>query len=205
MEQNQVTKEISKGAITVDRVYVADYQKEGSETAELRQEVTIRSKYPSVQTETDMQNGLFSNSAFGYEPKVFESVEKRVAWIPVPKGTTIQQVEALLATKPAACIYKVLSNEPILDKNQQYAIDAGLKTKDDFANAQVARYPENHEKAGEVILDKNEKVQYRRTFFWNVAHEDMDLRTADATQYLSEEIALELKGASILENQNIAG
>ena len=203
---NSVRQEVSKAAITLDKIYSADYQKEGTLTAQIRQVVTTKSFYPSKKVASDLQANIFGLGDFGFEEQEYSSTETRVAWIPVPTNAKKDEVEAKLkaATEKGACIYKVLSNHPILDENQKYAISQGLTTLHTFANSQVVRYPENHEKAGQIILDNHGKVQYRRTFFWNTPMEDQDARSLDsADAYLSPEIAAELEGASVMVGQTL--
>lgn len=203
MTSTQSTKrvEVVKGGITIDKdPYVNDYQKPKSKTAQLRQVVTTSSFYPSKKTSSDLSGNLFSNKDFGYEEQQFDSVETRMAWILVPENATKEQIIKLLdaAMEKGAVIYKVISNAPILDENQKYAVTAGIRTKDQFAATQVVRYPENEKTiadgtAGKLILD-NGKVIYRKTFFWPTAHADVDLRGhEDHKPYMSPEIEDEFK------------
>src|SRR5690349_20602069 len=94
-------------------------------------------------------------------------------------------------------IYRVLSNAPILTEDQKYAVAMGLRTKDQFANSQAIRYPESHEDAGQLVLDRAGKVQYRRTFFWPTAMADIDQRGGEV--YLSAELEAELNGAHVMQ------
>jgi len=201
----QIRHELSKSVITLTRMYVAEFQKEGSITAELRQEVTTKSFYPSKRIDSNLQDNMFGTEEFGYDEQEFTSVETRMAWIIIPIGTPEAEVAKRIAAANAngASIYRVLSNEPILDDNQKYSIVQGLRTKDQFANSQVVRYPENHAtKPNELILDKAGNPQYRRTFFWKTAKADMDLRDASKV-YMSPEIAAELEGASAVQGQTL--
>ena len=66
-----------------------------------------------------------------------------------------------------------------------------------FANSQAVRFGEKHEKAGQLALDANGKIQYRSVFFSSAGEEDRDLRTeALADMFLSPELEAELTGAS---------
>ena len=188
-----------KSAITLDRIYVAEFQKSGTITAQIRQVITTISEYPGKQTETDMQQNIFSNSEFGFTGQVYTNTENRVAWLLVPVGTTEEMVNKKLvaANEAGACIYRVLSNQPILDAHQKYAVSVGLNgaTLDTFAVPQVLRFPKTHAKEGQISLDANNKVQYRRTFFWTSPKADIDLRSTDpADVYVSPEIKVELAG-----------
>lgn len=206
---NGVRVEISKSAIVLDEIKKGENQKAGTLTAQLRQKITTKSTYPSKKVDNNLQDSLFSIEAFGFEGKDFTSEENRVAWIPVPEVATKDQVQAMLdkANANGACIYKVLSNAPILTDDQKYAIQAQLRTMDDFANAQVVRYPENTQVNGvdvsnQLVLDKAGNVQYRRTFFSATSKEDIDQRDANNI-FMSMEIAAELEGASVLAGQKL--
>jgi len=196
----------TKGELEFSRIFINGFQKPGTKTLEVKQVVTTESFYPSKKTTSNMQEGLFDNSEFGFGEQRFVSPETRVAWILIPVATTEEQaMERLNAAKAkGACIYRVLSNEPIIDENQKYAIGQGLKSYDDFANSQVSKYPENDEqgRGGQLILDRAGKVQYRRTFFWNTPRADEDLR-GNGKEYMSPEIEALLLGASVMEGQII--
>ena len=206
-----IPKSITYSDITVDKVEAGQYQKDGTLTAQIRQTVTTISSYPSKQVTSDKQDGLFDTADFGFGTKDFPNVETRVAWIPVPVGTTIEQVQAKLVTAntQGATIYRAMSNQPILDNNQKNAVKIGLGgvTLDTFANRQVVRFPAEHLQEGQICLDANNKVQYRRTFFCNKPLEDQDFRSTDpADVYMSSEIAFELSGqtpASVQSNFNV--
>lgn len=207
---NGILKQTTKGAIKCSRVYDnGEFQKEGTLTAEIKQEVKTVSSYPSKRVDSNLQSNVFGADDFGFAPKNFESTETRVAWIPVPTGTTPDAVQAKLdaALKGGACIYRVLSSAPILDKNQEYAIAQGLRTLDQYANSQAVRVPKNDDTvangtAGKLILDAKGQVQYRKTFFWASAQEDHDVRD-QVVPYVSPELKAEMQGASILEGQTI--
>lgn len=195
---NGVRHVTTKGAISFSRLYAAEFQKEGTLTAEIRQTIVTDSYYPSKRTESSMQNGLFNADEFGFDSQHFQNVENRVAWILVPASVTEEAVKARIdvAAKAGACIYRVMSNEPILDENQQYAIGIGLRTKDDFANSQVVRYPKDHEQANQLVMTASGQVQYRRTFFWATPKDDVDMRDASKEAYTSPLILAEMGGVS---------
>lgn len=198
--------ETSKSAITLDKIYKSDYQKPGTLTAQLRQVMTTKSYYPSKQVTSDLGANLFEAGDFGFEEKDFTSVENRIAWIDVPETYTEEQVKSKLleANQKGACLYKILSNKPIVTNHQQYSISVGNKTMDDFANTQVVRYSEGSDKAGQIILDENNKPQYRKIFLWNTPMHDQDIRNSDPNDvYMSAEIKAELEGASVMQGQTI--
>lgn len=204
----RIRKEVSTTGLSVSRVYNSDYQKEGTQTAELRQTVTTKSYYPSKSVSNNMQDNIFGASEFGFEEQEYVNNENRVAWIDVPMNTTPEQVLEKLKSFPNANLFRVLSNEPILTDNQVYAIKEGLTTKDVFANRQVVRFPEGAKDdagadiGGQIALDPNGKPQYRSIFFSNTGKADMDKRTDDEHYYASQEIADEL---SIVENNVMSG
>lgn len=208
VSKTAIRTQVTKGPITVDDIHVSDFQKDGTESAQLRQVINVKSFYPSKRVDNNMQDNMFSLDEFGFEETEFESIENRVAFTDVPKGTTVETVLARIAANPTACLYKVLSNEPIITDNQEFAIQQGLRTKDEFANTQVVRYPEgtvkdNIDVSGQIVLDKNGNVQYRRVFFSMKAKEDIDNRSTTVKGYVSPEIEMELKGASVIEGQKI--
>lgn len=192
-----VRKETSKGALEVSRVHSTQWQKEGTLTAEIKQTVTTKSYYPSKSVSNNLKDNPFSTSEFGFSESEYSSEERRVAWVEAPIGSTVESMEARLATFPEATIYKILANHPILSDNQEYAIEAGLTSKEVIADNQVVRYGEGHPQAGQLILDKVGKPQYKQTFFKRTAKEDEDLRTEDpADFYSTSEVRVELAGVT---------
>lgn len=199
MATNAIKTEIFKSPIEVAEIRVSDFQKTGTKTAVLKQIVNIKSVYPTKSVSSDLQDNIFGMQDFGFEEQEFESKRTNVAFIPVPENATVESVTAQLKKFPGACLYRILSNEPILTDKQRYAISQGLKTLDDFANSQVVRYGEGSENAGELLLDSNGKVQYKAVFFSTKPKDDIDLRTADDTMYLTPELEMEYN-ESILAN-----
>jgi hypothetical protein len=207
VKNGDITKVISFSPIELDDLMISENQKEGTITAQLRQKVTTVSFYPAKKVTSDKQGGLFNVKDFGFEEQTYTSVENRVAWVPVPAAATKEQVIAAIGGKPDSVIYRILSNEPILTKDQQYGIGTGLRTLDFYANQQAVRFPENAETiadgtAGKLTLDNN-KVQYRRTFYWEENMEDVDLR-GSGKEYISPELQAELAGSADLANQSIS-
>jgi hypothetical protein len=193
-ENQGVRKSVTKSPLEVTRVHATAYQKEGTLTAEIKQTVTTKSFYPSKSVSNNMQDNPFANADFGFEEKEYSADEKRVAWVDVPVGSTVESVVAKLAALPTATIRKVLANRPIITDSQQYAISAGLTSMDAIADKQVVRYPEGSPQAGQLIL-KDGKPQYKATYFKNAAIEDQDLRTSDpADFYATPTMKVELAG-----------
>lgn len=198
-----VTRIESKGKITLDNIKPSLFKK-GTLTAQIRQIFTTLSKYPSMKVESDMQDSLFPISDFGAATRDYDSTEQRVAWIFVPMNITEEamKVKLEIANENGATIYKVLSNAPKLDSNQQAGVNAGLTTFDTIANKQAVRYPVGHAQENQLIKDKAGNVQYRRTFYSNSPKADIDLRDG-VDIYLTPEIEAEVHGAGVLEGQKM--
>lgn len=194
---SEVRKEISASPIAVSRVYEAQFQKEGTMTAELKQIVTTKSYYPTKSVVSNLQDNPFQKEEFSFpESEPFVNDETRVAWVDVPAGTTVEAVVERLAQNPEACIYKILGNKPTISDNQQRAIASKMTTIEIIANKQVIRYPKDHDNEGSLILDSVGKPQYRSVYFSMTAKPDIDLRTEDpADFYATAEIKAELEGS----------
>lgn len=205
----RVTSTTKYGPITVDKVFTGNFQKAGTLSAQIRQEVTTTSLYPSKQGTKASDDALFSNADFGFTEMPYSSTEKRVHWLNIPLGKTVADVEAELAAHPKARLVKTLSNRPIINSDQQYAINTGSATLDTFADTQVVRYPEGTvqqgvDVSGQIVLDKNGKVQYRAISFSTTDKPDVDLRDDNPeNEYMSAAIKAELLGASVVEGQTI--
>ena len=197
-----VTKNTTRSEITLDKLAPSVFKKDIL-SAQIRQVVKTITSYPSQKIESDMQNSLYAAADFNIEGREIESTENRVAFIFVPLGITEADLKAKLAvaSKNGGCIYRVLSNAPILDNNQKAGIEAGLTTKDVIGNAQVVRYPIGHANEGQLITDAAGNPQYRKTYFWNTAIADVDKRGEEV--YYTPEIKAELMGASVLEGQTV--
>lgn len=192
--ESRIRKVSTENPISVSRVWDGNYKKDGQQQAELRQEVITKSFYPSKKISNNMQDNIFGAGDFGatHQEHEFENKETRVAFLPVPEGMTPEQVTAKIAANSSARLYKVLSNRPILTEDQTYAINAGLRTEEEFANSQVVRYPDNEQTqrdgtAGKIVLDPAGKPQYRSIFFTNSGAEDKDLRTPESTDFFASE------------------
>lgn len=205
--QSKIRKEVSVSNISVSRVYQTEFDKEGTITAELKQTVTTKSYYPTKSVSNSLQDNIFDASDFGFQEQEFESKDTRVAWIAVPIGSTPESVSKQLESFSKANIYKVLSNHPILSEEDKFAIeDPTLEvTKELIAEKQAVRYSKDHEKAGQLVLDINGKIQYRRTAFSKSGHEDIDKRTVNPSDcYLTDVLKAELNGeVHIVEGQSI--
>lgn len=195
---NATTTEISKSPITVDKVGVAERQKEGFLTAQIRQTVTTKALYPKKKVSSNMRDSLYSDEELGIKSEPYISIENRVDFIQVGLNATVESVQKSLdeAYKKGACIYKVLSSEPTIDDNQESSVTRGLTTKDQHANKYVVRKPAKDGVKGDIILN-NGLPFYRRTFYSNTPKADQDLRDPSKS-YISPEIAMELQGAAAM-------
>lgn len=191
----------------LDRIEDSQYQKKGTTTAILKQEVVTTSYYQGVKTHSSLSDNIFSNEDFGEitDEQPYDSTSTRVAFVLVPKGTTEAQFKAQLAKVVAekgadnVKIYRILSSRPIKSAEQSTAIKNGLTTEDAIANSQAVRYPEGatdkdgNDISGQLALDINGKVQFRATFLTTSGEEDKDYRTEDLNDtYLTPELEEEL-------------
>lgn len=209
-QSNQVVTQVVYGPITVDKVDKGQFTKAGFMQATLRQVVTRYDSYPTARVGNSLSDSLFAESEFSaIERKDFENKETRIAWMDVPEGTTVKDVEERLKLAKTARLYKILSNAPILTKEQLSSIERGQKTMDDFAKTQVVRYSPGTMKngvdvSGQVIPDPNGNVQYKVNHFSSVGADDIDSRTTNKeAHYVSPEIKAELVGASVIAGQTV--
>lgn len=159
------------GQITVDNVTQGLKADKGVWQAQLRQVVTTN--YPSVRvTNSNQLGGLFDPGAFNIENQSYTST--RIAWVPVPENTTMEQVQAALAAKPNARLYTIMSHnlEDVLTDEQKAAVSAGLTTMDTLREKHVVK-----DREGNVV----QPVQYKSVNFSETAVEDVDLRPATAS------------------------
>jgi len=207
MEDTNIRKEESRKPVTVEEIQVSKFQKEGTKTAMIRQEVTVKSFYPSQVHSSDMQQNFVAKDQFDDTEQEFEAIQNRTAFVEVPEAFTVEEAQALIPEN--ACLYRVLSNAPILTENHKNAIERGLTDLDTIGNSQVARYGEGDEKEGQIIPDDKGRVQYRKVFYWNSEKADEDRRGMEAhpehiTAEIAEELALQVSADTdgvVLDNQ----
>lgn len=193
------TKTFSK--LEVSKVYTSDFQKEGTQSAELRQIVTTVSKYPSKRVSNNLQDNIFGTESFGFPIDEYQNESTRVAFIDVPLDVTLEDVEKQLAKFEKAMIYQIISNHPILSDSQEYAIKEGLITLDKIANSQAMRYPASSPSAGQVILDDLARPIYRGTFFSTTKVTDIDRRSSvESDFYISPELKAEIVNTSVAQD-----
>lgn len=209
---SQITKTTTREAVVVDNLTPGKFQKKNTITAMLRQKVKVVSHYPSAIHSNDLQDNIFSADQFDDTVKNFVNTDNRVAFIDVPVSKSIEQVAASIPE--TACLYKILSNAPILTNNHKNAIDRGITTLDAIADSQIVRYGEKDSKgqpepkAGQIIPDSNGRVQYKKVFFSNTLKEDIDRRgLAEYPEYVSEAVKAELgvdaDGVLMLEDEQV--
>lgn len=193
--------------IMLDLIKVSDFQKAGTKTAQLRQNVTTTSFYASKQANDSLTESFYKNDDFGYAEQPFTSVQNRVVFMNIPVSETEEGLQLKLAAAPQARIYRILSNHPILTSQQENAISRGLKTKAEFANKQVRKFPEGAivngvDVSGQLILDEG-KVQYAVLKFNATGKADENYKTSDpADMYLTPEIETMLTGELVSEDND---
>lgn len=163
--QNSIRNSYSK--ITVDSVGPSLNVKKHQ--AQIRQ--TVTALYPGARANNSLSDKLFEPENFG----LGESYDEvRVTWIPVPIGTTIEEVQAKLAKHPNARLVRTLSLNPILSEEQIQAMEQGVsdKTMEDYKAKFIV------DPSGAAVLYKGHK-QYRHIAFRTEAVADVDLRESD--------------------------
>jgi hypothetical protein len=204
MNSNEVSKSTVVSEITIDRVYVSDFQKQGTKTLQLRQIVQTTSSYPSKKVGNEFSDNLFATKDYGFKENTFVNKQNRVFFmsIPVnaPKEAIIAKVKSANASK--AVLYRKIANKPILTSGQEYSISQGQKTMEDYAGSQVVRHPETKE----VVLDESGNPQYRIICFSETPKADEDFR-GQGDVYLMEgmkgEVVAENTNWSLSENDNL--
>lgn len=106
-------------------------------------------------------------------------VETRIAFVTIPEDMSITLLRRYIRNNcKDGCIYRILSNHPILNPGQEYTIKEGFKSLNLFASNQLVKYPD-----GRIVLDMQGKHQYRVTKYSTILKEDEDLRTIDNESY----------------------
>lgn len=158
--------------------------------AQIRMQVITT--YPEAKAGNSLNDSIFDSKEFGFgDGQNF--TENRVGWIDVPKGTSIEEVQATLEKYPKARIYRVMSLEPILTDEQRSAMATGISEDAEGNTIDMAYYEKTQmvkisAESGEVILYKN-LPQYRVTAFSINGKADIDLRSKQY-QDLNEEFVL---------------
>lgn len=187
---SSIRKVSVKNPLTVLRVYKSEYQKKNTLTAELSQNVTTTSYYPSTSVSNSLSDNIFDTKDFGFAETEYKNEEKRIAWIDVPENSTVESVTVTLAKFPKAELYKILSNKPVLTEQEKYAINDPLlvnATIEVFASRQAVRTSDLK------LALTNGKIQYRRIAFSKEGMSDKDERTSDVNDYfVTAELAAEI-------------
>jgi len=208
--KEQVVREITtrRTPLMFSRIFINAFQKPGTKTLEVKQQIFTTATYTGIRVENSLNDSLFGAEEFGKatEPRKYDSVETRVAWILVPANMPEAKVmEAFKAVEEVGVIFKILSNSPTFDENQLDAIDRKLKTYDELADRQAVRYGANdtNGNALKLILDKKGNAQYKRTGFSKTERADEDLRYGKSEVYQTPKIKAEMEGASALLGQSV--
>ena len=200
--ESQVKITIERQPVVVSRLYKTEYNRDDAQTVELKQCVLKKTEYHDNTLSSDLSDNLYSHKDFRNESSnVFVSPpETRVTWLNIPEEVTLEEFEERLNKAEGACIYKILSNSPILTQAQQYAVNNPNSPLDieHYCKAQVVRYPATSERAGEIVLDPNGRVQYRATFFSATHKDDVDERSYDVEGIVPEFLLAELEQNAVL-------
>lgn len=176
---NGVTKTVRRSMLLAEKFSDnKEYNKKGAQSVQLRQVVHTHVVYPATRYENNLQDNIFSAADFKSYGKEFTYKEERVAFIDVPEGLTLEQVQAKITQaekENGACIYKITSSKPIVTEGQEYQMKqpGATKTMADYANSQVVQ-----DGNGNLII-RGDKVVFRRTFFWSTKKDDVNLITED--------------------------
>lgn len=178
-EKSGIVREFGK--ITVDSVEEHKF-KADMDSAQIRQIVTTT--YPSGRIANSKSDSLFDVDDFDMEEGASFS-STRVAWLNVPKGTTVAEVKAKLRAMPDARIRREIANdvELVLTEEQLNAVS------NEEIDYSLEKAEESHricDKDGDAI----EPAQYSQNFFSIKGEVDGDYRTetgSTATQKVEDD------------------
>ena len=209
-QQNDVVKEVTvtRGPLLFSRIFINSFQKKGTKSLEVKQQLHTKAVYTGIKVSNDFNDCMCEVEEFegATEPRVYNSTETRVAWILFPVNMPDEKImERFKQYEHTGCIFKILSNNAILDEDQLQAIDRGLKTYDEMADRQAVRYGANdpNGNALKLILDKEKNAQYKRTGFSKTYRPDVDLRFGKSEVYQTPRIKAEMEGAGALLGQTV--
>lgn len=160
--------------ITVDEVKAHQY-KPDLDQAQLRQVVVTDYTSTIGNSNSDL---LFQENDFNLEvSQSFEST--RVTWIPVPKGTTKEQVQSLLNSKRDARIYRIISHNVMdcLSEEQKMGMELDYSTLEDYKTKLEIK-----DRHGNPI---DGPTQYSQNFFSVSGKEDIDLRDKEVVREMT--------------------
>ena len=154
--------------------------------------MSVNATYPEAGVGNSLNDSVFAIKDFGFgDGDTFE--EKRVAWIDVPVGLTVEQVQAQLDNFPKARIYKILSLEPVLTDQQKNAMANGVSFYTNDAGKQEPITMDYYLER-QLVIDGDEQPalykghrQYRVTPFSQDGQADIDMRPAQYAAALPDE------------------
>jgi hypothetical protein len=180
MQENASVKTVF-GAVKCTEVSYGEFLKAGNGFKQATLEMSVDKYYPTKRVTNSLSTSLFDESEFNI-PESEPFTSKRVVWIKVPEKSTVESVNAKLATMPKAVINRYLSHQPIITDEDKAAISKELTTLEKLAVSQVVR-----DKDKNVVL-QDEKFLFSRNFFNNDAP-DVDLRESTVSApYTCEEL-----------------
>lgn len=169
----------------------------GKKTALIQQKLTvIREVVSGGKVNNSLQAQVFSAEELGLKKEIREYTETRNYLLQVPINFTAEQIEQKLTNFR---LNRILSNNPILTDEEAYMITSGTGTKTilDYAKSQVVR----NSQTGSIVLDNNNKFQFRRITLGTLETEDQDLRTTDNVGYSNAELVNEYKASLATQPQ----
>jgi hypothetical protein len=182
IKENGIT--FKYGAVYCTEVQNGTYHPE-TDRAQLRQEVEVTSLFSKRTAQNDLNVALFSNKELGIEETPQTYISERVAFVDVPKGSTVHDINEYLKQEKLKnlTLYIIRSNHPILTNIEKAVLAAGKtnNTVETLSEKQIARYSKKHaneEKRNQIML-KNGKPFYSRTCVSTVRKADEDMRTED--------------------------
>lgn len=178
------------GPVTVDNVKEALANQKGEITkhrAQLRQE--LYKTYPSGKAHDSMTDPLFALEEFGFT-EGNKYTEKRVTWIDVPIGTTMEEVKKRIDACPSPRLVRHLSLNPILTSEQAQAIQNGIISLETIAANQVVRDQD------ENPVPYKGYLQYRVVKFSAQERPDIDTREKDYADFSAKGVEKPFQMAS---------
>ena len=140
--------ERSYGVVVAVREVESQFQKEGTKSVLLQQEV--KSTYPVSRNNTD---GIIADSELG-TGETF--VNKRNVIVVIPNSMTIEQFNERLQKFPKAGLRKIVSSEPIVSENHKWAMSERGLTLEAIAQKQVVK--EVDQETGEERIVNHKKT-----------------------------------------------
>lgn len=167
--------------VVVLEVGKSQFQREGTLTAHLRVEKTTN--YTGGNINNSIDDKIFEEASFNVTP-ISSHTSKRDYFLTVPESMdTVEKVQEHLKNFPDLHIFVIVSNKPILTKEDEIVIESGYLTLEKKANSQVIK----NEK-GEIIL-RDGKPLFKRNCLSKVFREDEDITDTDPDNtFITQEI-----------------